>query len=86
MFVSCVAWATSVVNAHPLPPPHTHVHNRYSGGEGVYSYTFEYQRNTECCACNVPRRVWDLPGSTTVQAVIDRLREAIDLCVAWHYR
>lgn len=52
---------------------------QYSGGEGTYSYTFEYQRSDNCCACNIPRRVWDLPATTTVQDVIDQLKEAIDL-------
>ena len=64
-----------------MPPILTTTVHRYSGGEGTYSYTFEYQRSDNCCACNIPRRVWDLPATTTVQDVIDQLKEAIDLYV-----
>jgi len=53
----------------------------YMGNEGVYSHTFAYQRSKDCCACHVPRREWTLASSTTVQELIDRLKEAPDLCV-----
>lgn len=47
----------------------------YNGNEGTYTYAFEYERKPNCMVCGAERVVWTVEPTTTVLALLERLKE-----------
>ena len=45
----------------------------YTGGAGIYSYTFEYERKETCPACGSNLLRLSMPASATLEQLIERL-------------
>lgn len=46
----------------------------YFGNEGVYSSTFEYEKNAECIVCGSRPLLYELDRTNDVAALLDKLR------------
>ena len=53
----------------------------YTGGAGVYSYTFEYERKEACPACGSNLLRLSMPASATLEQLVERLMSESTVCV-----
>ena len=59
----------------------------YTGGAGIYSYTFEYERKETCPACGSNLLRLSMPASATLEQLIERLMSDSTMYVhAWKRR
>ena len=51
----------------------------YSGNEGVYTYTYEYEKRPECPVCGGESKEVVVPREWTLENLIEHLGEAKDM-------
>ncbi|KAN0063498.1 NEDD8 activating enzyme [Thecaphora frezii] len=59
--------------------PYLNNYMMYTGNESVYTYTFEHEKRADCPVCGGESRTMRVAKQSTLQDLVDRLREMPDL-------
>ena len=61
--------------------PYLNNYMMYTGNEGVYTFTFDYERRADCPVCGGDIRSLTLTPQDTLATLVDLLSTLPDMCV-----